>query len=56
DGGRVVSTSRLTEVCGIAPNRNGFLATTGAGEILSPKGGSIATKEYVWDNHLSRIG
>jgi hypothetical protein len=55
-GGRVVSTSRLTEVCGIAPNRNGFLATSGAGEILSPKGGSIATEEYVWDNHLSRIG
>jgi hypothetical protein len=55
-GGRIVSTSRLTEVCGIAPDRSGFRATTGAGEILGPEGGSIATEEYVWDNHLSRIG
>jgi hypothetical protein len=54
--GRVVSTSRLTEVCGIAPDRSGFLATTGVGEILSPEGGSIEAEDYVWDNHLSRIG
>jgi hypothetical protein len=55
-GKRVVSTRPLAEVCGIAPNRSGFLATTGAGEIINPEGGSIAVDEYVWDNHLSRIG
>ncbi|WP_353645800.1 DUF1513 domain-containing protein [Mesorhizobium sp. WSM2239] len=55
-GERVVSTSRLAEVCGIAPDRSGFLATTGAGEIVDPEGGSAAADDYVWDNHLSRIG
>ena len=55
-GGRVVSTSRLTEVCGVAPDRSGFLATTGDGEIVDSEGDSIASEEYVWDNHLSRIG
>jgi hypothetical protein len=55
-GGRIVSTSRLAEVCGVAPDGRGFLATTGAGEILGPQGGLIATEEYVWDNHLSRMG
>jgi hypothetical protein len=55
-GERVVSTQPLAEVCGIAPDRSGFLATTGAGEIVGPEGGSIAVDEYVWDNHLSRIG
>lgn len=54
--GRVLSTSPLAEVCGIAPDRSGFLATTGAGEIIGPEGSSIAAEEYVWDNHLSRIG
>ncbi|WP_394888769.1 DUF1513 domain-containing protein [Mesorhizobium sp. AaZ16] len=54
--GRIVSTSRLAEVCGIAPDRSGFLATTGAGEIVDPNGDSQSAEEYAWDNHLSRIG
>jgi hypothetical protein len=54
--GRIVSTSRLAEVCGIAPDRSGFLATTGAGEIVDPDGGAKSAEQYAWDNHLSRIG
>lgn len=55
-GGRVVSTRPLAEVCGIAPDGGGFLATTGAGDIVDSEGSSIAADDYVWDNHLSRIG
>lgn len=51
----VVSTTSLTEVCGLAPDHAGFLATTGAGKILAPDGGERSDPDYVWDNHLARI-
>jgi hypothetical protein len=54
--GRVLSTSRIVEVCGIAPARAGFVATTGAGGIVDPDGGAVTADDYVWDNHLLRIG
>ncbi|MEI9409200.1 DUF1513 domain-containing protein [Mesorhizobium salmacidum] len=53
--GRVVSSSALVEVCGVAPDRAGFMATTGAGEIIEGNGGTRSEPAYVWDNHLLRI-
>lgn len=52
---KVVATSRLTEVCGLAPDASGFLATTGGGEIVKPDGSSLTEPDYVWDNHMLRI-
>jgi uncharacterized protein len=54
--GKVVSSKSLTEVCGLAPDRDGFLATTGTGAIVDPEGTATADAEHVWDNHLLRIG
>jgi hypothetical protein len=45
----------LTEVCGLAPDRSGFRATTGTGEIRAPDGRTLSDPDYVWDNHLVRI-
>ena len=53
--GKVVAASRLTEVCGLAPDASGFLATTGGGEIVRPDGSSLSEPDYVWDNHMLRI-
>ena len=46
----------LTEVCGLAPDRTGFLASTGTGVIVDPAGNSANEPDYVWDNHMLRIG
>lgn len=54
--GGVVSATDLTEVCGIAPDRAGFMATSGAGAITRPGAASVSAPGYVWDNHLLRIG
>lgn len=54
--GSVVSARDLTEVCGLAPDRDGFLSTTGTGEIIAPGGTQAKDDNYVWDNHLLRIG
>lgn len=51
----VVSTRTLTEVCGLAPDIDGFRATTGTGETLGPDGAARSDPDYVWDNHLTRI-
>ncbi|TPM92849.1 DUF1513 domain-containing protein [Mesorhizobium sp. B2-1-3A] len=53
--GRVVSTSALVEVCGLAPDGAGFMATTGAGEIIEGSGATRSEPDYVWDNHMLRI-
>lgn len=54
--GKVVATKSLTEVCGLAPDSGGFLATTGTGALLRPDGGENRAPDYVWDNHALRIG
>ena len=54
--GAVVSASRLTEVCGIAPDRSGFIASSGAGAIVAPDRRAVSEPDYVWDNHMLRIG
>lgn len=53
--GKVVATTRLTEVCGVAPDRAGFVMTTGAGTIVRPDGSPSEDAEHVWDNHVLRI-
>ncbi|MFI0847487.1 DUF1513 domain-containing protein [Mesorhizobium sp. IMUNJ 23232] len=53
--GRVVSVLDLTEVCGLAPDSDGFLASTGTGEIIAPDGEAAKDREHVWDNHMLRI-
>ncbi|MBZ9907689.1 DUF1513 domain-containing protein [Mesorhizobium sp. BR115XR7A] len=54
--GRIVSSSALVEVCGVAPDGAGFMATTGAGEIIEGGGATRTEPDYVWDNHMLRIG
>ncbi|SFT68197.1 hypothetical protein SAMN05518861_103337 [Mesorhizobium sp. YR577] len=54
--GRIVSDQSLREVCGLAPDHAGFRATTGTGEIVDADGGTVEEADYVWDNHLLRIG
>ncbi|WP_315926463.1 DUF1513 domain-containing protein [Mesorhizobium sp. SP-1A] len=53
--GKVISASDMTEVCGIAPDRTGFMATSGAGAIARPDAPPVAEPDYVWDNHLLRV-
>ncbi|MBZ9678080.1 DUF1513 domain-containing protein [Mesorhizobium sp. ES1-1] len=53
--GRAVSNRALVEVCGLAPDRTGFMATTGAGEIVERSGMTRSEPDYVWDNHMLRI-
>ncbi|MER9948096.1 DUF1513 domain-containing protein [Mesorhizobium sp. M0047] len=53
--GRVVSVTALVEVCGAALDGTGFMATTGAGEIIDGSGATRSEPDYVWDNHLLRI-
>ena len=53
--GAVASVRVLTEVCGIAPDSAGFLASTGTGEIVPPEGSAHSDPHYVWDNHMLRI-
>jgi hypothetical protein len=52
---RVLSASALAEVCGLAPDGEGFMATTGAGEIVAIPGAGRSEPDYVWDNHMLRI-
>ncbi|MET3662243.1 DUF1513 domain-containing protein [Aquamicrobium ahrensii] len=53
--GRVLSRRDMTEVCGVAPDGKGFLATTGGGAIIGPDGKSLNDPDHVWDNHMLRI-
>lgn len=52
---KVSGVHALTEVCGIAPDLDGFRATTGTGDIVAPDGTERSDPDYVWDNHLIRI-
>lgn len=52
----VTVTESLTEVCGIAPDGAGFLASTGTGDLVRPSHERRSEPDYVWDNHLLRLG
>jgi hypothetical protein len=53
--GKVLSATSLTEVCGLAPDRAGFLVSTGTGAIVAPGADPVSEPDFVWDNHLLRI-
>jgi hypothetical protein len=52
--GNVVSATALTEVCGLAPDASGFIATTGTGAVIAA-GRTTTTHDTAWDNHVARI-
>lgn len=54
--GRVLSSAAMREVCGVAPEADGFMATTGEGVIAVPGGGGSDMPDLVFDNHILRIG
>jgi hypothetical protein len=53
--GNVVSRRQMTEVCGVAPDHDGFLLTTGKGDVDLPGGVARVEKDVVFDNHVLRI-
>ena len=53
--GNLRSVASLREVCGIAPEGGGFLATTGAGEVILPDGATDEVAGLVFDNHILRL-
>ncbi|MDN2579600.1 DUF1513 domain-containing protein [Aquibium sp. ELW1220] len=54
--GRIVADRALAEVCGIAADRDGYIATTGEGRIVCASGKDATLPDHVWDNHILRIG
>ena len=54
--GKVVSSTSLVEVCGLAPERQGFVASTGRGEVVDCDGKQTRFDDYAWDNHMLRMG
>jgi hypothetical protein len=53
--GKVIAAERLIEVCGIAPDHEGYMVTTGTGRIDGQER-SVEAEDFVWDNHVLRIG
>lgn len=53
--GAVVSSRSLVEVCGLAPERGGFICSTGRGEVVGSEGSRTRFDDYVWDNHMLPI-
>jgi hypothetical protein len=54
--GKVVAATDMTEVCGIAPDGAGYIASAGTGRIRPASGKPVMEPDYVWDNHIHRIG
>ena len=54
--GAVVADRELAEVCGVAPDGYGYLATTGEGRVVRACGRDAVLPDHVWDNHILRIG
>ena len=52
---QVVAVNPMTEVCGIAPDKAGFIASSGAGDIDGGDGRKVSEPDYVWDNHILRV-
>jgi uncharacterized protein len=53
--GKVVSFQTITEVCGLAPDGPGFMATTGKGKVTGGDGAETIFDDWYWDNHVLRI-
>ncbi|MGT2465596.1 DUF1513 domain-containing protein [Mesorhizobium atlanticum] len=55
--GRVVATRSLVEVCGLVPRRTpASWRRPAPAEIVGGAGGTRSEPDYVWDNHMLRIG
>jgi hypothetical protein len=54
--GAVKHMSEMVEVCGIAPEGEGFRSTTGLGHVTSGDGRGMDAPDIVWDNHLLALG
>lgn len=54
--GKVLKNTAMTEVCGLAADGTGYLATTGLGVFTPPGGAEIQAPDTVWDNHILRLG
>jgi hypothetical protein len=54
--GKLIASNALVEVCGLAADGKGFMATTGTGDIVSPDGAETRTDDFAWDNHMLRFG
>ena len=52
----VLQARSLVEVCGVAPDAAGFVASTGTGDVVAPTGSVHSEPDYVWDNHILAIG
>lgn len=46
----------IVDVCGLAPEGDGYLATTGEGLLLPASGGERLVRGWAFDNHVLRIG
>lgn len=59
--GRHISTARLADGCGIAPDKDGFLLSNGKGELVYSdkrdfsKLSDVAALKLRWDNHMLPI-
>lgn len=40
---------------GVAPDRSGFMVTTGTGRVAVSDGGIFEEQDFAWDNHALRI-
>jgi hypothetical protein len=56
DKGAVLAARDLVEVCGVAADASGFLASTGLGDLVAPDGAVHSDPDYVWDNHMLPLG
>ncbi len=54
--GGIVASNEMVEVCGLAPDGMDFIASTGMGVIAESGVRSVSEPDYVWDNHMLRIG
>jgi hypothetical protein len=53
--GAVVSQRALADVCGVAPEGDGFLVSDGMGQLTEEEGLLRAYPRTAWDNHLRKV-
>ncbi len=53
--GAVVSERTLTDVCGVAPEGDGFLVSDGQGQLTEEDGLLRTYPQTAWDNHLRKV-
>jgi len=53
--GNVVSERQLADVCGVAPEGEGFIVSDGSGQLTEEEGLLRSYPKTSWDNHLRRV-